>query len=336
MEKRYQVFVSSTYKDLVEERQEVTQALLEINCIPSGMELFPASDESQWELIQRVIDDCDYFLVVVAGRYGSIGTRGKSYTQLEYEYAVKQGKPVIAFFHGDPGKIVTENTEEKDEGKAKLAKFLELIKRKMCKPYTSPKELRAEVIVSVQNLIRTRPATGWVRADSVADESAAQEILRLRNHNESLEAEVDQLRNTGPIGTDDLAQGDDTFTLHYIYDEWSADLERGTREGELEMSWNEMFTFLAPFLIEDTAVDELSGKLNQWLYKRLNEAGIEQGLVPSASRSDLNTVIIQLSALGLITRSTRPVGVGDFHVYWTLTPYGEREMSRLKAIKKGS
>ncbi|MCX6381232.1 MAG: DUF4062 domain-containing protein, partial [Armatimonadetes bacterium] len=59
MDKRYQVFVSSTYQDLQEERQEVMHALLELDCIPSGMELFPAADEAQWSLIKKVIDDCD-------------------------------------------------------------------------------------------------------------------------------------------------------------------------------------------------------------------------------------------------------------------------------------
>jgi hypothetical protein len=48
-EKRYQVFVSSTFQDLQEERQEVIQALLELDCIPSGMELFPAANEDQWK-----------------------------------------------------------------------------------------------------------------------------------------------------------------------------------------------------------------------------------------------------------------------------------------------
>lgn len=47
MEKRYQVFVSSTYADLKEERQHVLQALMEMDCIPAGMELFPAADEEQ-------------------------------------------------------------------------------------------------------------------------------------------------------------------------------------------------------------------------------------------------------------------------------------------------
>lgn len=56
LEKRFQVFVSSTFADLQKERQEVIQALLELDCLPSGMELFPAADEDQWTLIKRVID----------------------------------------------------------------------------------------------------------------------------------------------------------------------------------------------------------------------------------------------------------------------------------------
>jgi hypothetical protein len=71
MNKRYQVFVSSIYADLKEERQRVIQALMEMDCIPAGMELFPAADEEQWLFIRKVIDDCDYYLLVIGGRYGS-------------------------------------------------------------------------------------------------------------------------------------------------------------------------------------------------------------------------------------------------------------------------
>ena len=92
MEKRFQVFVSSTFTDLVDERRAVIQALLELNCIPAGMELFPASSDEQWTVIQRVIDDCDYYLVIVAGRYGSIDAGGINYTEKEYDYAVASGK----------------------------------------------------------------------------------------------------------------------------------------------------------------------------------------------------------------------------------------------------
>ena len=97
MDKKHQVFVSSTYEDLQVERQEVMHVLLELDCIPSGMELFPAANDSQWELIKGVIDDCDYYVVIIAGRYGSTGPSGISYTEMEYRYAVEQGKPVVAF-----------------------------------------------------------------------------------------------------------------------------------------------------------------------------------------------------------------------------------------------
>ena len=63
---KYQVFVSSTYVDLIEERKEITQAILEANCIPAGMELFPASNKSQWDFIKKVIYDSDFYLVILA------------------------------------------------------------------------------------------------------------------------------------------------------------------------------------------------------------------------------------------------------------------------------
>ena len=88
MDKRYQVFVSSTYADLKEERRAIIQTVIELNCIPAGMELFPASNEEQFSFIKRVTDDCDYYLLVIAGRYGSVGTDGISYTEKEFDYAL--------------------------------------------------------------------------------------------------------------------------------------------------------------------------------------------------------------------------------------------------------
>ena len=104
MERRYQVFVSSTYEDLQEERREVMQALLALDCIPTGMELFPAADEDSWSLIERFIAGCDYYVVVIGGRYGSIASTGKSFTEMEYDYAIQAGIPVLAFLHGEIGR----------------------------------------------------------------------------------------------------------------------------------------------------------------------------------------------------------------------------------------
>lgn len=105
MDKRYQVFVSSTYADLKNERREVIQALMEMDCIPAGMELFPAADEQQWEFIKKISDDCDYYLLIIGGRYGSVTPEGVSYTEKEYDYAFSIGLPVLAFIHGEPEQL---------------------------------------------------------------------------------------------------------------------------------------------------------------------------------------------------------------------------------------
>jgi hypothetical protein len=81
VEKKYQVFISSTYIDLQEERQEVMNALLELDCIPSGMELFPATNEEQWDLIKDVIDECDYYVLILGGRYGSLDSDNMGYME---------------------------------------------------------------------------------------------------------------------------------------------------------------------------------------------------------------------------------------------------------------
>src|SRR5215469_7151069 len=96
-ERRYQVLVSSTFKDLEQERQKVLQAILEMRAFPSGMEMFPSADDEQWEFIKREIDSSDYYILVVAGKYGSSSPAGTSYTEQEYDYAVAAKKPVLSF-----------------------------------------------------------------------------------------------------------------------------------------------------------------------------------------------------------------------------------------------
>ena len=95
--KRLQVFVSSTFTDLTQERQAAVEAILTAGHIPAGMELFTSGDESQMEVINQWIDESDVYLLILGGRYGSLEPRtGKSYIQLEYEYAIDKGKPLFS------------------------------------------------------------------------------------------------------------------------------------------------------------------------------------------------------------------------------------------------
>ena len=121
MDKRYQVFVSSTYADLKQERQKVIQALMEMDCIPAGMEIFPAADEEQWEFIKSIVDDCDYYVLIIGGRYGSLTPEGISYTEKEYDYAVSLGLKVLAFIHEAPDDIPVGKSDIDPDLRDKLA-----------------------------------------------------------------------------------------------------------------------------------------------------------------------------------------------------------------------
>jgi hypothetical protein len=96
---------------------------------------------------------------------------------MEYEYAVSRAKPVIAFLHSELGKIASDKTDPANQ--KQLEVFRDLAQKKVCKFWAAPKELGSVVSRSIVKLIKEKPGIGWVRADRVPDESAAQEIVSL-------------------------------------------------------------------------------------------------------------------------------------------------------------
>ena len=188
MDKRFQVFVSSTYADLKEERKHVIQALMEMDCIPAGMELFPAADEQQWQFIKRVIDDCDYYLLIIGGRYGSTTAAGISYTEKEFDYAVEKGLKIVALIHDEPNDIPFGKSEQDPEMRNKLEDFKNKVRDgRLVKTWRSAEELPGLVVLSMTKTVKMYPAVGWVRANYVASESILQEINELRKENYELQ-----------------------------------------------------------------------------------------------------------------------------------------------------
>jgi hypothetical protein len=343
MDKRYQVFVSSTFRDLEIERQEVINALLELDCIPSGMELFPAANESQWNLIKKVIDDCDYYLLILAGRYGSLGPEGQSYTEMEYRYALERAKPIIAFTHKDPGKIILEKSETLPDGKRRLGEFRSLVEKKLCKQWDSPQDLGSVVSRSLVQLIKSTPAIGWVRANELADSEATSELLRLRREVDELRDALNQARTSAPKGSEDLAQGEEEFELRFSFSALTpGTFSRHASGASAMVSWNELFALIAPLMMQESSEAPLLKTLDRFVEERerirLSESSEYEGmrlLDFGVNRDDFQTIKIQLSALGLIVKSARPRSVKDAQTYWTLTPYGDEVMTRLRAIRRG-
>ncbi len=164
MEKKYQVFVSSTYEDLKEERSAVISALLKAKCIPVCMEYFTASSKPQWEVIEKFIPQCDYYIIISAGRYGSIEpSSGLSYTEKEYRLAKMTKIPILGFVHENIGQLIGDKI---DSDRTKISAFHnELKEGKLIEFWKNKDDLASKVTSAINNAIIETPRTGWIRAN---------------------------------------------------------------------------------------------------------------------------------------------------------------------------
>ncbi len=334
MDKKYQIFISSTYIDLVEERKEVIQALLELDCIPVGMELFPAANEDQWTLIKELIDTCDYYLLIVGGRYGSLNREGISYTQMEYEYAISRNIPVVAFTPENPDEIPVKKTDKDSKKTKKLAAFLELVTQKMCKKYDGPKDLGSVASRSIIKLIKKHPAIGWIRGNNLTSEESNREILNLKKQIEELEHQLFKKKNFAPSGAESLEQGNDKFELSYHYVEKSWNSMVDSKDGTIEFTWDEIFSILSPLMVDESSENSLNHELVKIIREQIKEKENHRPAQITINGTDFQTIKVQLIALGLIEKSEKKRSIKDTGVYWSLTPFGETKMMGLKAIRR--
>ena len=191
-DKKYQIFVSSTYADLKEERQAAVEAILSSGHIPAGMELFSAGDESQMTVIKRWIDESDIYLLIFGGRYGSIDPiSGKSYTHLEYEYALEKGIPVFSVVIDDQSledKVKLNGTSVIERENPQLLKnFKELVLKSLVKFWEDKKDIKLAIHETISDFSYNRKMVGWIKWDnSINSGFLAEEIARLTKENADL------------------------------------------------------------------------------------------------------------------------------------------------------
>ena len=195
MNKKLQVFVSSTYTDLKEERQAAVEAILDAGHIPAGMELFKAG-KSQMKTIRKWIDESDVYMLILGGRYGSIEAEsGSSYTELEYRYAISKKMPVFAIILDDSFLFIKAASKGKDaifekENNTKYESFKKYVKTQIVK-FVKNMEQISSIIHSQLNDILSDPdynLVGWIR-----DNNENYNIQLLKD-NHSLNKQIQKLQ----------------------------------------------------------------------------------------------------------------------------------------------
>jgi hypothetical protein len=370
-EKREQVFISSTFKDLVEERRAVLQTLLEADCIPAGMELFPASDDEKFDLIKRVIDLCDYYVVIVGGRYGSVDAQEQlSYTEMEFDYAVKTKKPVLGFLHGDPGKLPGEKLDLSAGHRKKLDAFRAKIEQKMVKYWHEPRDLPGQVALAIMQIRKTHPAEGWIRAGQAMTPEIKAELAELRARVRELTAELeaDTKRQGNVIDPSELVQGEEQAEITCHLDlHWQDTIDSGkaytsnmtTAAWTVFPSWNEVFTHLGPELMDEATEDLMKESLSTLCLKlarqellkaedkdsegaeEAEESDDEDRAVGRIYEAEIaldsfNDVKVHLNALRLIEKGSKRRPGSDTNTYWKLTDRGHDQLLMLRAKRRST
>jgi hypothetical protein len=349
IDRREAVFVSSIYADLRSERQEVIQTLIEADCLPTVIELFPASDDDRWTLIKRVIDDSDYYLILIGSSYGSMDPdRGPSHTETELDYAAERGIPIMGFCHRDPQTVEAGKPDLEPSAREKLNVLIEKVSSHMVKYWSTADQLGGAVAKSLIQIRKTHPREGWVRAGSALTPEREQEIAELRERVAELTAELQRDQPPSETATGDLAQGSDPFEFDVLLRYHPKDDgEQGqTRVGsitslwtQVSASWDAIFANLGPLMMDEAT--ELA--LNSAFDRFAEQQWVKSGNVPAdfgrrqtviANQSSFQDLKVQLFSLGLITQSARHRAVPDTETYWKLTSRGRDHLMRLRAIRR--
>lgn len=270
MKKKLQIFISSTYKDLQDERQAAVEAILGSNNIPAGMELFKAGSNSQWETIKKWINDSDIYMLILGGRYGSIEpTSKKSYTQLEYEYAISKDIPVFATVLSDSfikrKESSGSNPEDISEHSNKYLydEFKKLVMSKMVKIVDDCKDIKLAIHESLSELKEDYDFEGWTRG--VSDST----YNNLVEQNSKLVQEVNELKEQLKQKTDlkQPASTQSEFWNKEIILNVSGAVEfmEKLRNSQITLKINEIFQIIASLIMTPTKSSKVKEDFEQSL-----------------------------------------------------------------------
>lgn len=327
MNGKYQIFVSSTYVDLKEPRDLIIKAVLEMGHIPVGMEMFSAADEEQWSIIKRQIDQSDYYVLIMANRYGSVTEEGISYTEKEYDYARSQGVPCLGFVLDSTAPWPSIHTDTDRHQVDALDLFRGKVKQRPVSFWKNNEDLYGKCSIALMKAFTAYPREGWIRASQYSDSLLTNELARLSAENAALRSEI----AANFKATDEKADVKEALKIleansreMYIWKRNAKDWE------EVEpTTLFELFRILAAEMLVDISIADMSRFTAQMV------CGIE----PQDFRTDWplpsNSVkewMADFATLELVTPSKKKKPVSDKNEYWTLTKRGQEVLSAIRLM----
>jgi hypothetical protein len=149
------VYISSTYRDLIKEREAAAWAVRQLSDLdPVAMEDYTASDDRPLDKCLGDVRSVDIYVGIFGWRYGFIPDGyDKSITQLEYEAAHDNKKCLIFLRENQEG--VAPDAIDTGPAAERMTALREMLQdRHVCAFYKNVEDLRAKVSVALGNLFR--------------------------------------------------------------------------------------------------------------------------------------------------------------------------------------
>lgn len=284
LDKRYQVFISTSGSDMQPERIVLAQTLVGMGFFSWGLENRTAISTT---FARRQIDHCDYVVILLGSQYGEQSVSGVGYMHLEYIYAVTKQKPIIVFMHEDPDSRDQSLHDEKLELRKKFQEFRKQLQQEVDQIFTykTMRELELVVRLNMSQILERYPVVGWVRP---------QNTQVLHDEIEQLKAKVAQLEaQTNTKGADPfLALPKVSMHEDFIFEYRMHAYQDGNLKElnvQRKMSWAQLLSMLGPTFKQPTPEDYFSRRINEFLNETgLNDAHREMPRAHAVARAQIN------------------------------------------------
>lgn len=140
------------------------------------------------ECLTKTIDASDYYVLLIARRYGSINEKTNlGYTEQEFDYAVQKGVPCLVFLLDESASWPGTYTDTDADAVSRLKAFkAKASANRQVAFWTNSHDLPFMVITALSNAFSDDQRPGWVRPSPIASPEVAEELARLSRENAEL------------------------------------------------------------------------------------------------------------------------------------------------------
>ena len=322
LDKRYQVFISTSGSEMQPERIVLAQTLVGMGFFSWGLEQRTPLSTA---FARRQIDDCDYVVILLGSQYGEQSVSGVGYMHLEYIYAVTKQKPIIVFMHEDPASRDPALQDQKPELREKFLEFRKLLQQEADQIFTyrSIRDLEMAVRFNMPQMLERYPVSGWVRPQNT--QSLHDEIDQLKAKIEQLETEVGK-REVDPFLSLPKVSMHELFSFEYRMHAYQ---DGNFKELKIQkkLTWAQLLNILGSMFVNPTPEEYFSKCMNDYLNDTgLEDARAEMPRAHAVARAQINiralhSIKMQMRQNDWIVQSGRD---DRQRMLWQITSKGQK------------